>query len=150
MANFVQDLSQGYILGGSLFGTTTAVTTNTLAAGNSVDCSLAVGCMMTLVQIVGAVAGTANPTLFTKAQESTDGTTWTDCSTSAGTMSTATTSNTVQSVPYLATKRYQRSTSTVTGTNPVFCAETLIVAPLHIAPSTDTGFSNTAAAANAG
>lgn len=149
MANFLQDISQGYILGGSLFGTTTAATTNTLCAGNSVDASLAVGCMMTLVQIVGAVSGT-NPVMSTKAQESTDGTTWTDCSTTGGTMSTATTSNTVQSVPYLATKRYQRSTSTVTGTNPVFCAQTLIVAPLHIAPATDTGFSNAAAAGNAG
>lgn len=149
MANIAQDLSTtSYRWSGTLFGSTTAITTNTQYQGVSVDVGLDVGNMITAVQVTGIVTGTT-PTANGKMQESTDGTTWTDAVYSTGGATVAfaqvTTSNNVQVLSYYGTKRYQRSTGTVSGTNPVFTTQILVVGPRRVAPAGDGGFSNQAA-----
>lgn len=146
MSNFAQDLSTfAYHWGGTLFSTTTGVTTDADAVGASVDISGDVGCMISAALIVGVRSGTGTPTLTAKMQESTTGTgSWTDAT--GGSFSAQTTSNSIQVVSYLATKRYQRVTGTILGTNPVFPAMVTIIGPRRIAPDGAAGYDNTAAA----
>jgi hypothetical protein len=126
VANFVGDLSQ-QIVSGSLFATSTGVSTDANAAGASVDLASNVGNIITAVQVVGGLAGTGTPTLTSKVQESTDGTNnWTDV-TGGGFTAVTTTSN-VQAI----------------GIKPT----TLIYAPRRTAPDNDGGFDQTAAAGN--
>lgn len=147
MANFVGDLSQA-IVSGSLFATSTGVSTDANAAGASVDLASNVSNVCSAVQVVGGLAGTGTPTLTSKLQESTDGTNnWTDV-TGGGFTAVTTTSN-VQVIPFKPTKRYVRTTGTIAGTNPVAETTTLIYAPRRTVPDNDGGFDLTAAAANA-
>lgn len=140
MPNFAQDLStHAYLWEGAAFANSTGVITD--AAGVSVDIGKTVGCMISAALIIGGRSGTGTPTLTTTMQESTDGTTWT----TATTFAAQTVSNTVVVTSYLATKRYQRATHTILGTNPVFPAHVMIVGPRRIAPLGDGGFDNTAA-----
>lgn len=146
MANFVGDISQ-QIVSGSLFATSTGVSTDANAAGASVDLASNVGNVCTAVQVVGGLAGTGTPTLTSKVQESTDGANnWTDV-TGGGFTAVTTTSN-VQAIPFKPTKRYVRTTGTVAGTNPVAEAATLIYAPRRTTPDNDGGFDTTVASAN--
>jgi hypothetical protein len=146
VANWVGDLSQ-QIVSGSLFATSTGVSTDANAAGVSVDLASNVGNIITAVQVVGGLAGTGTPTLASKVQESTDGTNnWTDV-TGGGFTAVTTTSN-VQAIGIKPTKRYVRTTGTVAGTSPVAEATTLIYAPRRTAPDNDGGFDQTAAAGN--
>lgn len=142
MANFVGDLSQGYIVSASLYATSTGVSTDANAQGSSVDISSQVSNVATAVLIVGNAAGTT-PTHNAKVQESTDGTTWTDVTGGAFTQVTA--SSSVEAIPVKFTKRYVRTTGTVAGTNPVFEATTLIIAPRTHAPTGVGGFSQVSA-----
>lgn len=139
------DLSN-QIVSGSLFGTSTGVSTNANASGVSVDLSSDVGNIVSAVLIVGNAAGTT-PTGDFLVQESTDGTTWT--SATSGAFTQVTTSNQVQVVAFEPTKRYVRTTGTVAGTNPVFEAQTLIVASRRVTPANSGGFSQASSAANA-
>ena len=144
MANFMGDLSQ-YIQTGSLFATSTGVSTNANASGVSVDLIDDVANIISAVQIVGGVAGTGTPTLATKMQESTDGTNnWTDVT--GGAFTNVTTTNVVQVIAFKPTKRYVRSTGTVAGTNPVFETSTIVLAPRRTVPTNVGGFSTTVAA----
>ena len=146
MANFVGDLSQE-IGSGSLFATSTGVTTNANAAGVSVDLIDDVANIISAVQIVGGVAGTGTPTLASKMQESTDGTNnWTDIT--DGAFTNVTTTNQVEIIAIKPTKRYVRSTGTVAGTNPVFETTTIVIAPRRTVPTNVGGFSQTVAAGN--
>lgn len=146
IANFSQDLSSfSYHWGGTLFATSTGVTTDADAMGVSVDIAGDVGCLISAAMIVGGRSGTGTPTLTAKMQESTTGTgSWTDVT--GGAFAAQTTSNSIQVISYLPTKRYQRSTGTIVGTNPVFPAMITIIGPRRNAPGTATGFDNTAAA----
>ena len=65
MANWVGDISQ-HIISGSLFATSTGVTTDANAAGASVDLGDNVANIVTAVQVVGGLAGTGTPTLASK------------------------------------------------------------------------------------
>ena len=145
MANFQGDISQA-IISGSLFATSTGVSTDANASGASVDIGPGVSNIMTAIQTVGGLAGTGTPTLTSKIQESTDGTTWTDVT--GGAFTAVTTTNQVEALPFKPTKRYVRTTGTVAGTNPVAEASTLIYAPRIVQPGTYGGFNQTAAAAN--
>lgn len=145
MANIQGDISQ-QLIAGSLFATSTGVTTDANAQGASVDCGYAVANIFTAIQVVGGLAGTGTPTLTSKIQESTDGTTWTDVT--GGGFTAVTTTNQVEALPFKPTKRYVRTTGTVSGTNPVAEATTLIYAPRITNPTTWGGFNQTAAAAN--
>ena len=145
MANFVGDIS-GQLIAGSLFATSTGVTTDANAQGSSVDAAGAVSNIYTAVQIVGGLAGTGTPTLTSKVQESTDGSTWTDVT--GGAFTAVTTTNQVEAIPFKPTKRYIRTTGTVAGTSPVAEATTLIYAARIMEPSTFSGFSQTAAPGN--
>lgn len=145
MANFVGDIS-GQLIAGSLFATSTGVTTDANAQGSSVDAAGAVSNIYTAVQIVGGLAGTGTPTLTSKVQESTDGTTWTDVT--GGAFTAVTTTNQVEAIPFKPTKRYIRTTGTVSGTNPVAETTTLIYAARILEPSTFSGFSQTVAPGN--
>lgn len=146
MANFTGDISQ-HIVSGSLFATSTGVSTDANAAGASVDLASNVGNVCTAVQVVGGLAGTGTPTLASKVQESTDGTNnWTDVT--GGAFAAASVANSVQMVAFKPTKRYVRTTGTVAGTSPVAETTTLIYAPRRTVPDNDGGFDLTAAAAN--
>lgn len=145
MANFVGDIS-GQLIAGSLFATSTGVTTDANAQGSSVDAAGAVSNIYTAVQIVGGLAGTGTPTLTSKVQESTDGTTWTDVT--GGAFTAVTTTNQVEAIPFKPTKRYIRTTGTVSGTSPVAETMTLIYAARITEPSTFSGFNQTAAPGN--
>lgn len=146
MANFVGDISQ-QVISHSLFATSTGVSTDANAAGVSVDLIDSVSNIGTAIQVVGGLAGTGTPTLTSKVQESTDGTNnWTDI-TGAGFTAVTTTGN-VQAVPFKATKRYVRTTGTVSGTNPVAEATTLIYAARRHVPANDGGWDTTAAPGN--
>ena len=145
MANFVGDIS-GQLIAGSLFATSTGVTTDANAQGSSVDAAGAVSNIYTAVQIVGGLAGTGTPTLTSRVQESTDGTTWTDVT--GGAFTAVTTTNQVEAIPFKPTKRYIRTTGTVAGTSPVAEATTLIYAARIMEPSTFSGFSQTVAPGN--
>jgi hypothetical protein len=146
VANWVGDISQ-QIVSGSLFATSTGVTTDANAAGASVDLASNVGGIVTAVLVVGGLAGTGTPTLASKVQESTDGSNnWTDVT--GGGFTAVTTTNNVQAVAVKPTKRYVRTTGTVAGTNPVAEATTLIYAPRRTVPDNDGGFDTTAAAGN--
>jgi hypothetical protein len=142
MANVKGDISQE-LISGSLFATSTGVTTDANAQGVSVDGAPAVTNIYTAIQIVGGLAGTGTPTLTSKVQESTDGTTWTDVT--GGAFTAVTTTSNVQAIPFKPTKRYIRTTGTVAGTNPVAEATTLIYAGRIMEPSTFSGFDQTAA-----
>lgn len=144
MANFRGDLSQD-IIGVSLWATSTGVSTNANAQGASVSVVNDVANILTAVQIVGNFAGTT-PTMDTKIQESTDGTTWTDVTGGAFTQVTA--SSAIEAIPFKPTKVYIRTTGTVAGTNPVAEATTIIYAPRRDTPTNVGGFNQTAAAAN--
>lgn len=134
-------------MGLSLFATSTGVTTDAAAAGASVDLVDSESNIMTAVQVVGGLAGTGTPTLTSKVQESTDGSTnWTDV-TNGGFTAVTTTGN-VQMVPFKPTKRYVRTTGTVAGTNPVAEATTLIYAPRRHIPANDGGWDTTVAPGN--
>lgn len=145
MANFAQDLTTGsYHWVGTLFASSTGVTTSADCAGVSVDIAEDVGCMVTAGLIVGGRSGTS-PEANMKMQESTTGTgSWTDCT--GGAFAAQTTSNSMQLISYLATKQYQRCTGTIAGTTPVFPMHVFIVAPRRINPDSGGGFNNTAAA----
>lgn len=146
MANVVGDISQ-QIVSGSLFQTSTGVTTDANAAGASVDCGPAVTNIYTAIQIVGGLAGTGTPTLTSKVQESTDGSNnWTDVT--GGAFTAVTTTNQIEAIPFKPTKRYIRTTGTVSGTNPVAEVATIIYAGRIMVPSTAGGWNTTAAAAN--
>ena len=146
MANFVGDLSP-QLISGSLFATSTGVTTDANAAGASVDIGPSVGNILTAIQIVGGLAGTGTPTLTSKVQESTDGSNnWTDVT--GGAFTAVTTTNQVEAIPFKPTKRYVRTTGTVAGTNPVAEATTLIYAARITVPSTYGGFNTTVAPGN--
>lgn len=145
MANFVGDIS-GQLIAGSLFATSTGVTTDANAQGSSVDAAGAVSNIYTAVQIVGGLAGTGTPTLTSKVQESTDGTTWTDVT--GGAFTAVTTTNQVEAIPFKPTKRYIRTTGTVSGTSPVAETMTLIYAARITEPSTFSGFNQTVAPGN--
>lgn len=146
MANVRGDISQE-LISGSLFATSTGVTTDANAAGVSVDAGGAVTNIFTAIQIVGGLAGTGTPTLTSKVQESTDGSNnWTDVT--GGAFTAVTTTSNVQAIPFKPTKRYIRTTGTVAGTNPVAEATTLIYAGRIMEPSTFSGFDQTAAPGN--
>ncbi len=146
MANMAGDISQ-QLIAGSLFATSTGVTTDANAAGVSVDGGPAVSNVYTAVQIVGGLAGTGTPTLTSKVQESTDGSNnWTDVT--GGAFTAVTTTNNVQAIPFKPTKRYVRTTGTVSGTNPVAETMTLIYAAVIVEPTTYGGFNQTAAPGN--
>lgn len=146
MANFLGDLSQ-QIISGSLFATSTGVTTDANAAGASVDLASNVSNIITAVQVVGGLAGTGTPTLTSKVQESTDGSSnWTDVT--GGGFTAVTTTNNVQAIALKPTKRYVRTTGTVAGTNPVAEVTTLIYAPRRHVPDNDGGFDLTVGSAN--
>lgn len=146
MANSKGDISQE-LIAGSLFATSTGVTTDANAAGASVDCGGAVANIYTAVQIVGGLAGTGTPTLTSKVQESTDGSNnWTDVT--GGAFTAVTTTNQLEAIPFKPTKRYIRTTGTVSGTNPVAEVTTLIYAARIMEPSTFSGFNQTAAPGN--
>ena len=143
MANFVGDLSQN-IGSGSLFATSTGVSTNANAQGVSVDLIDDVANIISAVQVVGGIAGTGTPTLTTVMQESTDGTNnWTAIT--GGAFSAVTTTNNVQIISFKPTRRYVRSTGTVAGTSPVFEATTIVIAPRRGVPVNFGGFSQVAA-----
>lgn len=139
MANWVGDLSQE-IMGLSLFATSTGVTTDSSAAGASVDLAANVANICTAIQVVGGLAGASAPSMTGKVQESTDGSTnWTDV-TGGGFVAVITTGN-VQMVPFKPTKRYVRTTASFSGsTNPVAEATTLIYAPRRTMPDNDGGW----------
>ena len=146
MANWVGDISQ-QIVSGSLFATSTGVSTDANAEGASVDLASNVGNICSAIQIVGGLAGTGTPTLASKVQESTDGTNnWTDVT--GGGFTAVTTANNVQTIGFKPTKRYVRTTGTVAGTNPVAEATTLIYAPRRTMPDNDGGFDLTVAPGN--
>jgi len=146
MANVVGDISQ-QLIAGSLFATSTGVTTDANAQGVSVDGGGAVTNIYTAIQIVGGLAGTGTPTLTSKVQESTDGSNnWTDVT--GGAFTAVTTTSQVEAIPFKPTKRYIRTTGTVAGTNPVAEAMTLIYAGRILSPSTFSGFNQTAAPGN--
>ena len=143
MANFVGDLSQN-IGSGSLFATSTGVSTNANAQGVSVDLIDDVANIISAVQVVGGIAGTGTPTLTTVMQESTDGTNnWTAIT--GGAFSAVTTTNNVQIISFKPTRRYVRSTGTVAGTSPVFETTTIVIAPRRGVPVNFGGFSQVAA-----
>jgi hypothetical protein len=145
VASFKGDISNE-LIAGSLFATSTGVTTDANAQGASVDISPDVANVLTAIQQVGGLAGTGTPTLTSKVQESTDGSSWTDVT--GGGFTAVTTTNNVQAIPFKPTKRYVRTTGTVAGTNPVAEATTLIYAPRRVLPDNTGGFNTTAAAAN--
>lgn len=145
MANFVGDLSSGYVVTATLFATSTGVTTNAHLTGASVDTNLIVSNNVTAVLVVGNAAGTS-PTMDAKMQESTDNTTWTDVASGAFTQVTA--SSQVQALSIMPTKRYLRSTGTVGGTTPVLETTILVVGPRELNPANNGGFNNTAVAGN--
>lgn len=148
MASFRGDLTLD-IISGSLFATSTGVTTNADAAGSSVDIANDVGNILTCIQVVGGLAGTGTPTVGgAKVQESTDGSSnWTDV-TNQGTFSSVTTTNNVQAITFEPVKRYVRTTATVAGTNPVAEMTTIIYAPRRNTPTSIGGFNQTAAPGN--
>lgn len=141
MANFSGDISQ-HIVTPTLFGTTTGVTTDANATGASVDLADNVGNIVSAVLVVGVRTGTS-PTLNTKMQESTDGTTWTDVT--GGAFTQQTTSSQSECISFKPTKRYVRCTGTVGGTSPVFPVTVTVVAPRRHTPTNEGGFDNTAA-----
>lgn len=131
----------------SLTCATTGITTDASAAGASVDLASNVGNICTAIQVVGDRTGTATPTLTSKVQESTDGSTnWTDVS-GAGFTAVTTTSN-IQMIGFKPTKRYVRTTGTVSGTNPVFTTFTIIYAAARHIPANDGGWDVTVAPGN--
>lgn len=133
------------IISGSLFATSTGVTTNADAAGASVDIANDVANILTCIQVVGNVAGTGTPTLTTVVQESADGSTsWANVA-NQGTFGGVTTTNNVAAITFEPTKRYVRTTGTVAGTNPVFETTTIIYAPRRDTPTNQGGFSTSAA-----
>lgn len=140
MANFAGDFSGVYGHTATLFATSTGVTTDANATGVSVDLASNVSNVVTATLVCGNVAGTANPTLTAKMQESTDGSNnWTDIT--GGAFTAVTTSSQCQDIPIKPTKRYVRSTGTVSGTNPVFEATILVGPyPLRTAPNNDGGW----------
>lgn len=144
MANFFTDLSP-HIVAPTLYGTTTGVTTDANATGASVDLMDEVGNIVNAVQVVGVRTGTS-PTLNTKMQESTDGTTWTDVT--GGAFTQVTTSSQSETIAFKPTKRYVRSTGTTGGTSPVFPATVTVVAPLTHSPANDGGWDTVASSAN--
>lgn len=141
MANFFGDLSPAIVVP-TLYGTTTGVTTDAGATGASVDLADCVGNIVNAVQVVGVRTGT-NPTLNTKMQESTDGTTWTDVA--GGAFTQQTTSSQAETIAFKPTKRYVRSTGTVGGTTPVFPVTITVIAPRRHTPTNVGGFDNAAA-----
>lgn len=145
MANFASDLSSAYVVTGTLFATSTGVTTSAHLQGASVDTTPIVSNNVSAILVVGNVAGTS-PTMDAKMQESTDGTTWTDVASGAFTQVTQSTN--VQTLPIQPTKRYLRSTGTVGGTTPVLETTILVVGPRQAAPSAVGGFNLTAVAGN--
>lgn len=165
MANYAGDLSNGYLYGPTLQGNTTAVTTDASAQGSSVDIGLGVGSVVTAIAVAGGITGTS-PTLTLKMQESTDGTNnWTDAlrydgstanvwkqtTLASGVLTevasvTQITTNGAYCMAYEPTKRYQRCTGTVGGTNPVFPITVCVVDPRRTAAANTGGFSTTAAA----
>lgn len=147
MANFSGDLSSMYACSGTLFATSTGVSTDANAAGSSVDLSSNVSNIVSAVLVVGNAAGTS-PTGNFKMQESTDGSNnWTDVTNGAFTQ--VTTSNQVQVIAFKPTKRYVRSTGTVGGTSPVLETTVLVGPfPLRTAPANDGGFDQTSAPGN--
>lgn len=144
MANFASDFRSSYGCSGTLFATSTGVSTDANASGSSVDLSSDGANIVSAILVVGNAAGTS-PTMDIKLQESTDGSTnWTDVTNGAFTQ--VTTSNQVQVIPFKPTKRYVRCTGTVGGTNPVLETTVLIGPyPLTTAPTGKGGFDTTVA-----
>lgn len=143
MSNFFGDISP-HIVTPTLFGTTTAVTTDANATGASVDLADNVGNIVSAVQVTGVRTGTGSPTLTTKMQESTDGSNnWTDIT--GGGFTAVTASSQVECIAFKPTKRYVRSTGTVAGTSPVFPVTITVIAPRRHTPTNEGGFDNTAA-----
>lgn len=144
MAAFVGDLSSAYIQKGSLWATSTGVTTDANAQGASVDAVDDVANVLSATLIVGGVAGTGTPTLSVKVQASTDGSSnWTDVD--GGTFTAVSTTQTIETIPIKPKYRYLRTTGTLAGTNPVFEATTIFQAPRTTAPANSGGFSQSAA-----
>lgn len=134
------------IISGSLFATSTGVTTNANAAGASVDIGNDVGNILTCVQVVGGLAGTGTPTVGgAVVQESTDGSNNWATVANQGTFTAVTTTNNVQAITFEPTKQYVRTTATVAGTNPVAEMTTIIYAPRRNTPTNTGGFSTTVA-----
>ena len=143
MANAFQDLVSVGGLSTTLYSITTGQTTDT--AGSSVDCVDLLGNICNAILISGNRTGTGTPTINAKMQESTDGSNnWTDITGGAFTAVTGT--NVTQLISYKPTKRYQRSTHTVSGTSPVFSTSIAILGALRHAPANVGGFSTAAAA----
>lgn len=144
MANIFLDIGHNAVVTATVPGSTTGSTTN--AAGSSVDLVDVGGNYASAVQVVGTVTGT-NPTLDTKIQYSTDGSSnWTDVT--GATFTQVTTSTNAQIISFFAPARYVRGYVTVGGTTPVFPAGVAIFAQRHLAPANKGGFDLTAAAGN--
>lgn len=146
MASILLDLENQAVVTASVFGSTTGIAAT--GAGASVDLIDTIGNYATAVQVVGTVTGTS-PTLDTKVQESTDGTTWTDAVDQQGNtlaFTQVTTSTNVQAASWMPRKRYCRTTSTTGGTTPVFPTATLFIAQRRATPANKGGFDQTAAA----
>jgi len=146
MANFISDASTtGYIWKTSLYQTTTGVTTDSAAAGSSVDMIDDVANAFTAALIVGAISGTGTPTISMKVQESTTGSgSWSDVA--DGAFAAVSTANSDPVTVTVKPKyRYLRTTGTVAGTNPVFSCTTIFIAPRTTAPANSGGFSQSAA-----
>lgn len=127
----------------------TAAITST-ANGSSVTVGTNLGPRMaTAIQWVGAVSGTS-PTLDSVIQESSDGSTWTDClqgngvTTAAFTQQTA--ANSIEAVSFVVQKPYIRIRRVLTGTSPSFTAGAAILYLKQTAGSNSGGWVNDTAA----
>lgn len=145
MSNFAGDFSSQYTSPGTLFATSTGVTTDSHLTGVSADLGPNVANVLSAILVVGGIAGTGTPGFTARIQESNDGSnSWTDVA--SGAFSAQTTTNTVQIIPIKPSKRYLRSTGTVQGTNPVAECTIIFLAPMTTGPVNTGGFNQTAAA----
>lgn len=145
MASFSGDFSSQYTSPGTLFATSTGVTTDSHLTGVSADLGPDVSNVLSSILVVGGIQGSGTPGFTAKIQESNDGSTnWTDVA--SGSFAAATVANTVQIIPIKPTKRYLRSAGTVQGTNPVAECTIIFLAPMTTGPANSGGFSQTAAA----
>lgn len=131
MADIFLDLKNNAIIGGADIATVTATGTNT-----SVDFLSEVGNMASCLQYVGTVSGTS-PTLVTKIQESTDGTTWSDITGAA--FASVTNSNNRQLISFNVLKRYVRGYNTVGGTTPSYVVGNTFFGQRRTVPSSALG-----------
>lgn len=133
MADIFLDLKNNAIIGGADIATVTTSGTNA-----SVDFVSDVGNYASCLQYVGTVSGTGGPTLTTKIQESTDGTTWTDIT--GATFTAVTTSNDRQLISFKTLKRYVRGYNTIAGTtSPSFVVGNTFFAQRRTVPNSALG-----------